>query len=45
MKRKESPKERKWLKYTRWYEKIPVNKEIERLKEQCCELGIKNIIW
>lgn len=39
----ESPK--KWPPYTRWYDKHPKSKEGQRLKEQCRELGIKNIIW
>lgn len=36
---------KKWPKYTRWYNKIPQNIEIQRLREQSRDLGIHNIIW
>jgi hypothetical protein len=44
-KRKKKVLIKKWPPYTRWYDKIPRNKEDERLREQCRELGINNIIW
>jgi len=38
-------KKKKWPKYTRWYEKLPESEESKRLKQQCKDMGIKNIIW
>ena len=46
MKIKDKPKsKKKYPPYTRWYDKIPINKEMERLKQQCNDMGITNIIW
>ena len=42
---KKKEKIQKWPKYTRWYDKLPKSKEEVRLREQCKELGINNIIW
>jgi hypothetical protein len=44
-KRKTVETTKKWPPYTRWYDKLPRSKEDARLREQCRELGIKNIIW
>ena len=45
MKNNKRQTQTKWPKYTRWYDKIPKSKEMARLREQCKELKITNIIW
>jgi hypothetical protein len=46
MGKKQIKKVKKWPPYTRWYDKLPPeSEESKRLKEQCRDLGITNIIW
>jgi hypothetical protein len=36
---------KKWPRGTRWQDKFPVTEEEKRLKQQCYDLKISNIIW